>query len=290
MLTFFEKMLFEKFPGMPLPVRVFTYLFVLFLFAYLMLIPRFIDGQVVFKNPEGGMVPYRGAEILMHTEGRDYKFTTNEYGYVSIPVVSSLPESLEVRVHNVDLDKEFPVKFTALQIWKNGTQRLVMSNANVSIAAGEGNFDAAPGTSHWTGIFGSSQAHAGVLQLPKNITSQPTTQPEEMHIRNTVISAVSRVTGKQPNAIDNNSPLTGNGSPTYMQRIQIINELEKTFGFIIPDEHWKSMVNVGQLVDYIQKREILQKNTQKSRAKNIPRNWQDIQQSLPPEQRPVFKR
>ena len=63
MLSFLKKMIFEKFPEMPLPVRVFTYLAVLFLFIYLMLIPRFIDGQVIFKDPAGGVIPYRGLKF-----------------------------------------------------------------------------------------------------------------------------------------------------------------------------------------------------------------------------------
>ena len=64
-----------RFAEMPMPIRVLTYLALLALFGYLMLLPRFVDGQIV--TPEAttdGVMPYRGADLQLLVDGRPYKF------------------------------------------------------------------------------------------------------------------------------------------------------------------------------------------------------------------------
>jgi len=80
MIAALEEFLFDKFNQMPLAVRVFTYLFMVFLFAYLLLIPRFINGELVYKFEDGSTIPYIGGDIQMSIEGRLLKFKANEGG------------------------------------------------------------------------------------------------------------------------------------------------------------------------------------------------------------------
>ncbi|MFH0783924.1 MAG: acyl carrier protein [Pseudomonadota bacterium] len=291
MLTFLEKMIFEKFHEMPLRVRVFTYFVVLFLFVYLMLSPKLIDSRIVFKDQAGGEIPYRGAEVRMHIEGQDYKFMTNELGFVSIPIISRLPEAIEVRVNNVDLDREFPVTFNVLDIWKKGTIKLIMGKSDIHIAANEFGDTAASFVMSALSdlhLLKISIAQAGMLSLPATDTT--ITPEEKKNIRDSVISTVSATNGVNKESLDDSFPLSGGNAPSYTQRIKIIDSLEKKFGLKIPDEHWKSLSTIGQLIDYIQKRQQLNISLQKQNPKSVPKNWQDIQQSLPPAQRPNYIR
>ena len=177
----------------------------------------------------------------MHIEGRDYKFTTNEYWYVSIPIVSKLPESMEIRINNVDLDKEFPVKLNILHAWKKGPLKIIMSNSDIQVATNETGHTMASlvmtALSHLR-PFNASTAQAGMLSLRSPRAAM--TPNEKKILRNIIISTVSGVTGRQKESINDSYHLTGEGAPNYVQRIKIIRSLENEFRFIIPDEHWKS--------------------------------------------------
>ena len=53
-----EDFLIKNFAKMLLTVRVSTYLFLLFLYAYLLLVPRFINGELLVQSASGGFIPY----------------------------------------------------------------------------------------------------------------------------------------------------------------------------------------------------------------------------------------
>jgi acyl carrier protein len=291
MLNFFEKILFEKFPEMPAFVRVLTYLIMLVLFVYLLLVPKFTDGHLSIKDPTTGRsIDYRGAELRMNVEGRTYKFTANEDGYWSIPIVSKLPEGIEFEVHDVDNDMWHPVKLSLLQVWQKGPHKLEITNnpPSIKIVSSVDTSKLAPWISYalsqWLPIK-ATQALAGEVQLPPNAMALSLTSAEKARIRSSVIDVVSKITGKRPNEIRSDYSLTGDKAPTYVQRIQIIEALEKEFNLMIPDEHWKSLETIGQLIDYVEKRQIILKSKQ-----GLPKDWQGIQQSFPPEERPKFKR
>jgi len=291
MFEFIEKILFEKFSEMPKSIRVLTYLILLILFVYLLLIPKFTNGHLAIKDPTSGKpIDYRGAELRMNVEGRTYKYTADEFGYWSIPVVSKLPEGLEFEVYDVDNDMWHPVQLSVLQVWKKGSHKLeiIRNPPSVKIASSRDR------SKMFSQIFYAfsrrpsiefAQALAGELQLPPKTASSSLTAAEKGHIQKSVTDHVSRITGKKPNEVGPAFPLTGAKAPPYVQRIQIIGALEKEFNLMIPDEHWKSIDTVGQLIDYIEKRQTIVKS-----KPQLLREWQDIQQSFPADQRPVFKR
>jgi len=249
------------------------------------------DGHLSIKDPTTGRsIDYRGAELRMNVEGRTYKYAANEDGYWSIPIVSKLPEGLEFEVHDVDNDMWHPVKLSLLQVWQKGPHKLEITNSPpfIKIVSSVDSSKIGPrisiAFSHWLSIK-STQALAGELQLPPNVMATSLTNAEKVRIRSSVIDVVSKIIGKKASEIGSNYSLTGDKAPTYVQRIQIIEALEKEFNLMIPDEHWKSLETTGQLIDYVEKRQILLKSKQE-----LPKDWQGIQQSFPPEERPRFKR
>jgi hypothetical protein len=278
MLSFLEKILFEKFREMPKFVRVTAYLVFLFVFVYLLLMPRFIDGHLSIKDPESGkLLDYRGAELRMQVEGRVYKFAANEDGFWSIPVVSRLPAAVDVQVFHEDMGQWLKIHFTPFLVWKSELHEVVISDSlpHIKITT--------------TASPEMTEAHAAELELQGGLGFDSLGNDELLRIRKRVLSTVSVAVKKGIDGIGDDYPLVGTGSPSYVQRIKIIDSIEKEFGFRIPDEHWRSFRNVGQLADYVQKRRKIVKS-RIWREKRPPVEWPDLQESLPPGQRPIFRR
>jgi hypothetical protein len=255
MLTGLEQFLFGNFKRMPSAVRVFTYLFLLTLFAYLTVVPRFVNGQLVIASKNGGSKPYRGGELAMHVAGRVFKFKANEDGYWSVPVISLLPHTVRVQVYLVDADEWYPVDFRWLDLWTHDAFRLaVITNppgvgiVSARASAGPSRIRAALArAAQWL----VPDAVAGVLQVPPDARAS---SAELSRVQREVVTAVGQVTGRDAGDITSGFPLTGASAPSYVQRIEIIGRLERVFSVRIPDEHWNFLMNVGELVDYLQKR------------------------------------
>src|SRR5437016_11897166 len=122
-----EDFLIKNFAKMPLTVRVSTYLFLLFLYAYLLLVPRFINGELLVQSASGGFIPYRSGEIRMVVEGRVFKFKANEDGVWSAPIVSRLPHTVKMGVYVVDADAFLDMEFSWAQLWTRDLFRIIIS-------------------------------------------------------------------------------------------------------------------------------------------------------------------
>lgn len=285
-----EDFLIKNFAKMPLTVRVSTYLFLLFLYAYLLLVPRFINGELLVQSASGGFIPYRSGEIRMVVEGRVFKFKANEDGVWSAPIVSRLPHTVKMGVYVVDADAFLDMEFKWSQLWTRDLFRIIISGEPPTVKIASVN------SSTPSRIFLAftrlltlqpASAWAGRLELPADLSSIRVDRAASKRVEETVIKTVSTVTGKDVRQITLKSPLTGASAPSFVQRIEIIRRLESEFHFKIPDEHWNYLNTVGELVDYIQKRQLLSE-----KAQTAP-----IQPSIPTtnipsgvQQRPIFKR
>ena len=76
---------------------------------------------------------------------------------------------------------------------------------------------------------------------------------------------------------------------SYIEHIQLIENLEKKYDMPIPDQHWQSMADLHELADYLIKRKILEKADPQKYKIQSSAGWADIDTKLPPEQRPRFK-
>jgi len=241
-MTWLESFLADKFTQMPLAVRVFTYLLVLLLFAYLLLLPRFINGEVVFKTKSGGYIPYRGADIKTLVDGRALKFKTNQDGVWSIPIVSRLPKSISVWVYLEDESAWFELNLKPTDFWLQDLVRVqvIPDPPSLSIASSNKN----------SGLTSSAWANHFYLTSSTNDVRGPSGTGDTLSSK--VYSVISNVTDTNLKLVDRNFVLIGKTRPNYVQRIQIIAELEKHFDLRIPDEEWKYFSTAGQLVDYIE--------------------------------------
>jgi hypothetical protein len=278
MLNVLEKFLFERFRDMPAWVRVTSYLVMLLLFVYLALVPRFVDGQLVIKDPSsGGLVPYRGGQLQVQVEGRSYKFSANEDGFWSVPIISRLPVALEIQVFHDDKGQWFPVTFSGARLWQLDAHRIEVweSVPHVRIAA--------RGAAWLDALVPQARAE---LVLPQGI-EPPAGDPELRKVERSVMTLIAQATGIKRVKINRRFPLSGRGAPSYLERVRIIQAIEKEHGIRIPDEHWRSMATAGDLAEYVVRRELL--NEVYPELKGSDKSWPAIQQSLPPDRRPVYR-
>lgn len=295
MIFALEKFLFDKFGQMPLAVRVFTYLFILFLFTYLLLVPRFINGELVYKFKDGSTIPYIGGDLQMSVEGRLLKFKANEGGYWSVPIVSRLPRAVSVKFHHIDADRWYTVDFKAKGFWFKDMFQVEVTDKppKVQLSARADNKGFLPALYVALGqIFSSrlSSAEAAELILPRDMVSHEIDTRELEYIKNEIIKTVSNISGKELSQVTPSSRLVADMKVTYVQRIKIIKVLERKFNLQIPYEHWNYLHTVSELVDYIHKRKIIEKTKEYESSEEKPQNWQSIQEEAPLEKRPIFKR
>jgi acyl carrier protein len=298
MITVLERFLFSNFNKMPAAVRVVTYLLVLSLFSYLLLVPRFINGKLVVESKTGGYKPYRAGILQMHIEGRVLKFKVNEEGYWSVPNVSLLPHTVRIEVLHVDADEWFPVYLKWNQLWTRDVFHVAISTDPPGIkllAAGARGGLPSRMVAALAGPIGlaPSLASAAELQLPANLPPPARDVRTLQRIEADVFHTISDVTGIDPREIKASYPLTGKRAPSYSQRIEIIDRLERRFGLRIPDEHWTYLNTAGELVDYVQKRLAYRLYGRSPQQRDL-QNKEPIGRPAPQlrgiEERPVFKR
>jgi acyl carrier protein len=286
-----EKFLFEKFPKMPFGVRVLTYLVLLALFVYLVLQPRFIDGQLIIKEQtSGGLLPYRGADLQLLVDGRPYKFRSNEDGFFSIPLISRMPESVELHVFHVDRSMWFPVRFSVKDVMlkRNHSIEVLSDKPFVRLAAADGT-DAAGALDRLAqALTFTTPAHAQSIKLPAN-TARKLALPtaEAATIRAEVAAAYAKTSGMPRDKVSNEAPLVGTGGLAYAQRIQLITTLERRFSLRIDDEHWQSMTTVGQLTDYMVKRTQVERAAPNASGVRT-RSWPQVQEVFSVDERPTY--
>ena len=288
------KIIENGFSSLPTPARVVAYFVILSLIIFLMIAPRYITGQVVAETRSGGYVPYRGVDLQTRIGGPTMKYKTNSDGDWAIPVVSSIPGgTITVQVFHEDSGSWFDVPITWTNTWRalrGESFRITIKNnpPNVTIAAIQNTqitfFDKLAGAIIPT-------AKAAQLSLPKEViehTSVPS-NGQKADIEKSVIDAYREVVGKPDINPTLDWKINRQSELTYVDRIQLIQNLEKKYDLIIPDEHWQSMTTLNELADYLVKRKFLEKiDPQKYKVKSS-RGWADIDTALPAEQRPSFK-
>jgi acyl carrier protein len=285
-----ETFLAKNFMKLPLGARVVAYFILLGLFVYLVLAPRFVNGDVVAER-DGAVRPYRGVELKTSLEGRTLKFRTNEDGVWSIPLLARFPSDLRVAVKNVDGDEWMEVVLAKGDIWSSFWSpnfRITIESAPPK--ASVRSVDSRNTWQHWAlldALF--SPAYAGQLVLPDipgTVTQDPNLKKAiALNVQQTVAKAL-----KQPSADKTkNFPLLGAGAPTYIDRIDIVRKLEKDYKLLIPDEHWQSMGDSQELAEYIYRRKLLEQSNPERYKIKQSYDWTTIENAGPPTSQPKFR-
>lgn len=270
-----------------------TVFFVLLGFSiYLYVAPRFINGQIVASEENGGFLPYRGVEIQTHIQGRVLKFQSSEDGFWSVPLVSLFPMSLRIQVKHEDQGTWHEVVLNASQIWSNDV-RIWVTNEPPYVRP---EVLSTPEEDRLLGRLGRiikgfliSTANAAELRLPDTVRNKPITDVSRQKLSSVVFQLLSNITGKDATEIDGRFALKGRSAPTYVQRIRLISTLEKRLEIGIPDDHWRSMQTASELVDYLFNRKKLEAAHPKIYKGAKAQDWSTIQRKIPYKDRALFK-
>ena len=288
------KIIENGFSSLPTPARVTAYFVILALMAFLMIAPRYITGQVVAETRNGGYVPYRGVDLQTRIGGPTMKYKTNSDGDWAIPVVSSIPGgTITVQVFHEDAGSWFDVPIAWSNTWRalrGESFRITIKNnpPDVVIATEENSQN-----QFFEKIAGAiiPVATAAKLSLPHEVVERAAvpTNGNKAEIEKSVIDACREVLGKPEISMTLDWKINRQSELSYVDRIQLIENLEKKYDLIIPDEHWQSMTTLNELADYLFKRKILEKIDPQKYTIKSSRGWADIDTTLPAEQRPSFK-
>lgn len=288
------KIIENGFSSLPTPARVVAYFIILALMVYLMVAPRYITGQVVAKARNGGYVAYRGVDLQTRIGGPTMKYKTNGDGDWAIPVVSSIPGgTITVQVFHEDAASWFDVPITWSNTWRalrGETFRITIENnpPNVTIATLQTQKNTFVDTIA-NAIFPT--ATAARLSLPQEVIEHSSipNHTQRADIEKSVIDAYREVVGDPAIHPTLDWKINKQSDLTYVDRIQLIENLEKKYDLIIPDEHWQSMMDLNELADYLAKRKILEKIDPQKYKIQPSKGWADLDTTLPAEQRPSFK-
>lgn len=248
------KFISENFSKMPKWVQVVTWFVMLFLTVYLYISPRFINGHSVMQLPNGGSLDYRGAILRTHIAGRVLKYKTNEDGYWSVPVVSRLPQSMTLELYHEDKHAWFEVRLDAQSIWMNN---LGMNIVKLVV----GNDDQEPVKLELVSQLGefNNTAMKYASAITSFVVPVAHADPEasaaiairKKEVAENLKVIMADVLNKEPHEIKLEQKLSGRDAPSYMQRLQIIQQTEQKFNIKVQDEEWRNMSTASELVDHI---------------------------------------
>lgn len=274
----------RNFQKLPKWARVTVYFVALGVLIYLLLVPRFINGQIVAVTKNGGMIPYRGVDIQMRVDGRTMKYQTNEDGYWSVPVISRIPESVRLQVFHQDDQSWYETTIAASDIWKKPwsnefriTILRVPPSLRIENIAGQLTLP----------ILNS--AVAGELALPSNVQSTAAkSSARKSEIDQALKEVYLAIIGKKIDGDIANVLIGDDSKLDYVERIQFIQAVENSQQTKIPDRHWKFFRTLGELSDYLYKRKLLEASDPQTYRLKDSYDWGKLDNTLPRNQRPVF--
>jgi hypothetical protein len=235
----------ENLAKMPKWVQVTTWFILLILTCYFYLTPRFVNGHAIVRLENGGTIDYRGATIRTHVEGRVLKFKSNEDGYWSVPVVSRLPQDMRLEIYHEDKQAWFAAMIESGTIWKSA-----FGAAEVRLVVDGGDKPVMLEVVERSGTGAAIQLVDAVLSVLGSPAYAQERLSREQVARRTA-ELVAQILRKKPAEVTTEFRLLGGNAPTYRQKLQIIQAVESEFKVRVPDEAWRQMATLGDLVEYV---------------------------------------
>jgi acyl carrier protein len=106
-------------------------------------------------------------------------------------------------------------------------------------------------------LGGIAHADAAELNLPEGTIKLEKTRAGD--IKHEVLNIIAREAKKPEASLNNSTDFTWTNGFPYIVKIRIVDAVERKYGFRVPDDHWQAFRTVGEVVDYTQKRIVLDK-------------------------------
>jgi|GEM_PF-110137 len=230
--------LWKKFDVMPRPVKILTYLLILSLFSYLLLIPSFICGNCFIEDKDGRLIPNRAGIITTNIEGKSIKVKIDEEGYWAMPVVSKLPNKIKLHFWHEDKADEILISLPAL--WISSTHEVHLKGNPPKFCLVSLAIQIAPKITH-------------ALALIKCLWGPQLAYGQDEITGKVYAAIINLGGGTQPHL----SPSVQLKSDLHFDRLKLIKlvmSLEREFNIKIRDEDWEKWVTVQDIIDYLKKR------------------------------------
>lgn len=252
-LSFYENLLISKFKDLPGWARTLAYFMVLTASLYLSLLPSFISGECVIKEANGAEIPFRGEYIKMNISGQTIKVKINEEGVWSLPVVSKLPQ--DIHVYFLFDGKQYDVVLSWFSIWSPKMLKVYFDESKPEFKVAQGGF--AENVNFVADQLKRlipdlvSTAYAGTIDgiLQDNT---PTQAPKKKPIAEIVKMVIGRSIKRDISYISDRTIIQKELTNNAIDRIRLIENLQKEFNLQISDEQWDTFFTVGDLNAFIE--------------------------------------
>lgn len=240
MLSELLKIIATKFKDMPKPVRIGTYVLLVLVFVYLLLLPRFIYGECFLRDVGGGEIPLRGHIVSSCIAGQAVKIKINEDGIWAFPVISRIPKNLELKFWHEG--KSYPIMIKFYSPWLTKQHKVY--------------FDPTRDTPFYLAQQGGAE---GVVTrvlawIKKSISVQDAYAQDITEVKRRVYRVLSEVLNVPQTRIQPNKSIREDLRADTIACIKIVVALENEFGIKIPDEQWERLYTVQHIIDYVYNR------------------------------------
>jgi acyl carrier protein len=236
------KFLSENYAKLPMPFRVIVYCLVLLVFIYLLLIPQYIDGELVIKDDTEGEIASDNTPISLMANGRNIKMTTNDDGMWAIPLASKLPFK-SIQLYCYKLKKKYPVTIPYSKV-VSGHVKVVLQEDD----KGEVHFTIAEAAFPQRHMIVAS-AYADTTTGAGGVRPTP---PDSAEIAAKVKEIICKTLNKQSGCVVRDSMrLQKDLNITDMKMPKVKYLLKKEMGFSAPGEEWMEITTVKELIDFV---------------------------------------
>ena len=108
-------------------------------------------------------------------------------------------------------------------------------------------------------------------------------------INDIVRGVIGKTLAISPDKVGENYPLRLNSELDHIDRIGIVDDLEKSFDLVIPDRHWQGINTVGEMSQYIFDRKNLEERNPKLKKLPPTGSWYEIQKQFEGKDIPVYQ-
>ncbi len=307
------------FDRMPLPVQVGAFVVMLALLIYVIVYPNVISGELLAKKGDVTR-KFRGTDVEVPYGGHLFVQTTDNRGRWVVPA-PKIPKAISLRVNvgspdapeweSVTIESSAYVLGGFVSITWNYDDRTfaiaeLVTLGSLSPKIAQALDGTIIGTANAGGLRGQQQLPISVPVGGGDIPPRPGIPAPEVEVRpapdwkmedveklsrinDIVHGVIGKTLGISPAEVGENYPLRFNPELDYIDRIGIADDLEKSFGLVIPDRHWQGINTVGEMSQYILDRKNLEE--QKPELKKLPPtgSWYEIQKQFTGKNKPVFQ-
>ncbi len=307
------------FDRMPLPVQVGAFFVMLALLIYVIVYPNVISGELLAKKGDVTR-KFRGTDVEVPYGGHLFVQTTDNRGRWVVPA-PKIPKAISLRVNvgspdapeweSVTIESSAYVFGGFVSITWNYDKRTfsiaeLVRLESLSPKIAKALDGTIIGTAYAGRLRGKQQLPISVPVGGGDIPPRPGISAPEVEvglapdwkkkdveklsqINDIVHGVIGKILGISPDEVGENYPLRLNPKLDYIDRIGIVDDLEKSFDLVIPDRHWQGINIVGEMSQYILDRKNLEERNPELKKLPPTGSWYEIQKQFKGKNKPVFQ-